>query len=104
MSTLGVIELIGLFRISEIEDWRKMQKNQEHTNKWMIRDVEALAIKLNTLPVFIDATKSSDIPNGPIGGQTRIKLANDHFTYQITWFTLSACTTLLWFSKFILKR
>ena len=96
--------MIGLFRISEIKDWRKLQQNQEHTNNWMIRDVEALAVKLNTLPVFIDATKSSDIKNGPIGGQTRIKLPNDHFTYQITWFTLSACTTLLWLSKFILKR
>ena len=77
--------LLGVLRKDE-EKISLMPKNPEDTNKWMTRDVEALARKLDTLPIFIDADQHSTIENGPIGGQTRTNnIPNDHLTYLITW-------------------
>lgn len=56
-----------------------------------------------TEPVFLDATANSTIPGGPIGGQTRVSLRNEHLSYIITWFSLSAFTSWLWYTK-IYKR
>ena len=67
------------------------------------RNVESLAEKFNTLPIFIDADEKSTITNGPIGGQTRVSLRNDHLSYLITWFSLSAATTLMWIKKYAIK-
>ena len=39
---------------------------------------------------------------GPIGGQTRISLTNDHAQYMFTWWAVSAITTILWLQKFVL--
>ena len=49
------------------------------------RDLEALAAKLGTDPIFIDADEFSTVPKGPIGGQTRINFRNDHMSYLLTW-------------------
>ncbi len=49
------------------------------------RDVDAIAAKLGTAPVYLDADADSSVPNGPVGGQTRVTLRNDHLSYLITW-------------------
>ena len=98
----NVIELTGVVRLTD-EAQRFKPKNPESGNKWSSRDVEALAEKFNTLPIFIDADQSSTVKNGPIGGQTRITLPNDHLSYLITWFSLSAVTSLLWIKKYVFK-
>ena len=84
----SIIDLIGVVRQTEIATGvakRVMPKNAENTNNWSTRDVEALASKLETLPIFIDAAHSSSVMNGPVGGQTRCSLPNDHLAYLITW-------------------
>jgi len=98
--TTETIDLIGAVRRTE-KGQNFMPKNAENTQKWSTRDVEALANKLGTLPIFIDADFKSTIPYGPIGGQTRCSLSNDHMSYLITWFSLSAATTLLWMAKHV---
>ena len=40
---------------------------------------------LNTLPIFLDADAPATIPGGPIGGQTKVTLRNDHLSYMFTW-------------------
>lgn len=52
-------------------------------------------------PIFLDATNEFDIPGGPVGGQTRISLRNEHLSYILTWFTLSGATGYMWYLKFI---
>lgn len=52
---------------------------------WNYRDIDAMADKLNTEHVFLDADRNSTIPEGPIGGQTRVTLRNEHMSYIITW-------------------
>ena len=99
---VNVIDLNGVVRLTD-EEQRFKPKNPESGTKWSSRDVEALAAKFNTLPIFIDADQSSTVKNGPIGGQTRITLRNDHLSYLITWFSLSALTTLLWLMKYVFK-
>lgn len=48
-------------------------------------------------PVFLDA--KSSVKGGPIGGQTRITLRNEHVSYIVTWFSLSAITSYLWYRQ-----
>ena len=64
------------------------------------RDVYALAKRLGTDPIFVDAGEESTVKGGPIGGQTRVKLRNDHFSYMLTWYTLSAATLIAWLKMF----
>lgn len=66
----------------------------------LFRDVYALAKRLDAEPIFVDASEESSVKGGPIGGQTRVKLRNDHLSYMITWYTLSACTLLAWLRMF----
>jgi len=99
----GNIDLIGVVRQTEKASQNFMPKNAEDTNQWTSRDVEALASKLETLPIFIDAAHSSSVMNGPVGGQTRCSLPNDHLAYLITWFSLSAATSAMWVVKYVWK-
>jgi surfeit locus 1 family protein len=47
--------------------------------------------------VYVDAV-ASDIPGGlPIGGQTRINLANDHLEYAITWYSFAVILAVIYF-------
>jgi surfeit locus 1 family protein len=47
--------------------------------------------------VYADAV-ASDIPGGlPIGGQTRIQLANDHLEYAITWYAFAVILAVIYF-------
>lgn len=62
-----------------------------------------MSSKLGTLPVFIDADGTSTIPGGPIGGQTRVTLRNEHLSYIVTWYGLSLLTTYMWYLKYIKK-
>ena len=80
--------------------------NDVKSDRWQSRDVEALANKLDTLPVFLDldleSSREAALSGGPIGGQTRISLRNDHAQYMMTWWGLTAGTTLLWLKRFVL--
>lgn len=52
-------------------------------------------------PIFLDATNDFDVEGGPIGGQTRISLRNEHLSYILTWYSLCAFTSFMWYSRFI---
>lgn len=43
-------------------------------------------------PIFIDADFHSTAPGGPIGGQTRVTLRNEHMQYILTWLVLLPAT------------
>lgn len=98
----GLTELVGVVRMSE-QRQQFTPKNLVDTNRWSSRDIDALANKLGTLPIFVDADEKSTVPKGPIGGQTRVTLRNDHLSYLLTWFSLSAVTLFMWVRKFIPK-
>ncbi len=49
------------------------------------RDIDLLSARLSTAPVFVDADEASGVAGGPVGGQTRVTMRNDHLEYMLTW-------------------
>lgn len=94
------VELVGLVRLTE-KRRSFMPHNSEERNQWYYRDVDTMSRVANTEPIFIDSDLSSTIPGGPIGGQTRVTLRNEHMQYIITWYGLCAATSYLWYTKFV---
>ncbi|XP_006863892.1 PREDICTED: surfeit locus protein 1 [Chrysochloris asiatica] len=94
------VDLVGMVRLTEP---RKpfVPKNNPERNHWYYRDLEAMASVTGSEPIFIDADFKSTVPGGPIGGQTRVTLRNDHLQYIITWYGLCAATAYLWGKKFL---
>jgi len=94
------VEVVGVVRLTEP---RKpfVPKNDADKNRWHYRDLEAMAGVTGAEPIFIDADFGSTIPGGPIGGQTRITLRNEHMQYIATWYGLCAATSYMWYAKFI---
>ncbi|KAI3362177.1 hypothetical protein L3Q82_012497, partial [Scortum barcoo] len=79
----GEVEVVGVIRLTEI---RKpfVPNNDVGRNLWHYRDLEAMSSHTGAEPIFIDADFGSTIPGGPIGGQTRITLRNEHMQYIVT--------------------
>uniref|UniRef100_A0ACB8F0C2 Surfeit locus protein 1 n=1 Tax=Sphaerodactylus townsendi TaxID=933632 RepID=A0ACB8F0C2_9SAUR len=96
------IALTGVVRLSETRKPFVPENNVEQ-NRWYYRDLEAMARVTGAEPIFIDADYKSTVPGGPIGGQTRVTLRNEHMQYIITWYGLCAATSYLWYKKFIQK-
>ncbi|KAL1517419.1 hypothetical protein ABEB36_001186 [Hypothenemus hampei] len=99
----GVVNVIGLLRLNEHRPNFSM-KNRENSNLYFYRDLEAMCASTGASPIFLDQTKDFNIPGGPVGGQTNVTLRNEHLSYIITWFSLSAATTYMWLKKYVLKR
>jgi len=98
----GLIEFEGVVRKTE-QRQQFAAKQTQHGNKWPWRDIPSLASKLETQPIFIDADIHSSVPGGPIGGQTKVALRNDHFSYLVTWYSLSAVTLYMWCKRYLIK-
>lgn len=94
------MELVGVVRLTEQRKPFVPQNNAE-ANRWHYRDLEAMAKATGAEEIFIDAVMESTIPGGPIGGQTRVTLRNEHMQYIITWYGLCAVTSYMWYAKFI---
>ncbi|XP_047425819.1 surfeit locus protein 1 [Mugil cephalus] len=96
------VDLVGVVRLTET---RKpfVPNNDVERNRWHYRDLEAMSQVTGAEPIFIDADFKSTIPGGPIGGQTRVTLRNEHMQYIITWYGLCAATSYMWYAKFIKK-
>lgn len=97
----GTVEISGIIRKTEMKS--NYMSDHGSSNIWHIRDVEGIAKATQTLPIFIDADFASTVEGGPIGGQTKVTLRNDHLQYLITWFTVSAATLFMWI-KWFAKR
>lgn len=99
----GEVELVGVVRRNE----RRapfVPKNEAGSRFFHYRDVETMARLCDTDPIFLDADAESTIPGGPEGGQTRVTLRNEHLSYIITWYSLSAATLYIWFRRYVQKR
>ncbi|KAG8509443.1 Surfeit locus protein 1 [Galemys pyrenaicus] len=96
----GDVDLVGAVRLTET---RKpfVPENNPEKNHWHYRDLEAMARLTGAEPIFIDADFRSTVPGGPVGGQTRVTLRNEHMQYILTWYGLCAATSFLWYTKFL---
>ena len=75
-------------------------QNIPERNVWYYKNFEEMAKHCNASPIYVEATFESSQRNGPIGGQTNINVRNEHLNYLLTWYTLSAVTTAMWYFKF----
>ncbi|RVE49245.1 hypothetical protein evm_006137 [Chilo suppressalis] len=99
----GEVELVGVVRLSE-KRAPFMPKNNPEKGAWYCRDLEQMSQYLNCAPVWLDVRGIDDPPEGwPIPNQTRVTLRNEHLSYLVTWYLLSAFTAAMWHRYFIRK-
>jgi len=94
----GEVEVVGVVRHTDKGAF--LGDNDKKSRVWQSRDLYGIAEKLDTLPVWLDANVRSSVEGGPIGGQTRVNLRNEHMSYIVTWYSLSVLTAALWWFKF----
>ncbi|CAD7002324.1 SURF1-like protein [Ceratitis capitata] len=96
----GEVELTGVVRMAE----NRPQFSPDHKGGvFLYRDLPKMCALTGAAPIMLDATYESSVPGGPVGGQTRVTLRNEHLSYLLTWFSLSAITSYLWYRQ-IFKR
>ncbi|CAH0546509.1 unnamed protein product [Brassicogethes aeneus] len=94
------VNLIGIVRLQENRPTFSL-KNQEGSNIFFYRDINDMSKIAGTSKIFLDATDDYIIADGPLGGQTRISLRNEHMSYILTWYSLAAFTGFMWYAKFL---
>lgn len=94
----GPVTVTGLLRRSE-PDGGFLRRNDPAAGRWFSRDVPALAAAAGlppaaVAPYFVDAGADTPCatPEGPVGGLTVLRFANNHLVYALTWFALAAMT------------
>ena len=60
-----------------------VSENNPDRNHWHYHDLETTSRLPGTDPIFTDANFQSTVLKGPIGGQTRVTLRNEHLQYII---------------------
>lgn len=96
----GPVKISGIVRLQERRPPFMPKSDQTSQDIWLYRDVDAMAQKAGTAPVFIDLDLKSSVEGGPMGGQTRVTLRNEHMSYIITWYSLALITFVMWFRRY----
>lgn len=99
---VGTIEIVGNVRTGEKRP-PFVPANTPTSGVWHYRDLDAMAQVAEAEPIYIELSVGYGTPGGPIGGQTRITLRNEHLSYIVTWYGLCASTGYIWFRHFMQK-
>ncbi|XP_046545941.1 surfeit locus protein 1-like [Haliotis rubra] len=94
------VEIVGVVRHDDQRNPFMPKGNHKTSGFWLYRSVTEMSQAAGTAPVFIDADRYSTVNGGPIGGQTRVTLRNEHMSYIITWFSLGLITSLMWYRRY----
>lgn len=92
----GEVEITGVVRLNET---RPPFSPESRGNQLQYRDLAKICKLTGADPYFLDARVESTVEGGPIGGQTRVNLRNEHLSYILTWFSLSGATSYVWYRK-----
>lgn len=91
-----VVTVTGLIRTPEAPSLF-IPDNDPKANQWFSRDLTAMTRSMfpggtvQVAPFFLEAD-ATEVPGGlPKGGQTRLKITNNHLQYALTWFGLAIC-------------
>lgn len=97
----GTVEIKGIVRLDE----PRPQFTPNHRgNLFFYRDLLKMSSLTFSDPFFVDQKFDPSLPQkAPIGGQTRVSLRNEHLSYVITWYSLSAFTAFLWWRRIVTK-
>jgi surfeit locus 1 family protein len=94
----GAVEVRGILRIPPAPNWIQ-PKNNPAKGEWYNADLAAMAAadKLTGfLPYVLEADATANPGGYPVGGQTRLTLPNDHFSYAVTWYSLAAILVIIY--------
>lgn len=94
----GGTEVVGLIREGGRTGWFTPD-NRPGENFWFYVDVPAMAAHAGlaqSLPYFVEAGPAENPGGLPIGGQTRLKLRNDHLQYAVTWYLLALALVVIY--------
>uniref|UniRef100_A0A7E4ZW29 SURF1-like protein n=1 Tax=Panagrellus redivivus TaxID=6233 RepID=A0A7E4ZW29_PANRE len=95
-----VVEFDAIVRKSENRP-QFVSENNVDRGIWFYKNFEQMGDYCGAAPIYVEATHESTTPEGPIAGQTNVTVRNEHLNYLITWFSLSAITTGMWYLKFV---
>ncbi|XP_029154859.1 surfeit locus protein 1 [Nylanderia fulva] len=95
-------EIIGIIRKTEKRP-TFVPDNAPEKGVWHFRDLNAMAKVAEAEPVYIELLSGYSTPHGPIAGQTKVTLRNEHVSYILTWYGLFASTSYMWFRYFMQK-
>ena len=73
--------------------------NEPQANIWFYGDLDGMA-KFHKIvhyaPIFLEADDTPNPGGLPIGGQSRVKISNDHLNYALTWFSLAVALLIVY--------
>nr|WP_246736230.1 SURF1 family protein [Enterovirga sp. DB1703] len=101
----GEVTVTGLLRNPERRGWF-VPANDPVRDEWFVRSIAEMASARGlsrVAPFYVDADATPNPGGWPRGGQTRIRLPNDHLGYALTWFGL-ALTLVGVFAAFAWRR
>lgn len=98
----GIVQIQGVVRTNE----NRPSFTPEHKKReiFLYRDLFKMSKITGASPYFIDANYESSVPGGPVGGQTKVNVRNEHLSYVVTWYSLSAFTAFLWYRQIIKRK
>ncbi|KAH8232708.1 hypothetical protein KR038_000458 [Drosophila bunnanda] len=97
------VELTAVVRKGESRP--QLTPDHKGGNVFLYRDLPRMSASTGAAPVFLDAIYDEQTAkSGPIGGQTRVTMRNDHLSYLVTWFSLSAATSFLWYRQIVKRK
>jgi len=87
----GFVKVSGIGR----KPWEQktfVADNEPQANIWFYGDLDGMAKFLGIVhyaPLFLEADDTPNPGGLPLGGQSRVKISNDHLNYALTWFSLA---------------
>jgi surfeit locus 1 family protein len=102
----GPVTVNGLVRAPERQH-AFVPDNDPARNIWFFRDVAAMAAAArhpDAAPFLIDE-RANTVPGGlPQAGETRLRFANDHLQYALTWYGLVLCLAAVYIALWVAQR
>ncbi len=93
----GTVTVEGVARITSPHN-TFTPRNDALGNQWFWIDIPAMAKHAEHAlqPVYVEAGPAPNAGGLPLGGQTRIKLRNDHLGYAVTWYGLAVALAAIY--------
>lgn len=94
----GSVKLSGVGRKLWLQN-TFVADNEPEANIWFYGDLDGMAKFLGIVhyaPIFLEADATPNPGGLPIGGQSRLKISNDHLNYALTWFSLAVALLIVY--------
>jgi len=94
----GEVEIVGFNRFDE--SLPPFAYNDIENRMFYNRDLNVMSEMTGSVPIFIESDVATSTQGGPIGGQTRVHIRNQHMEYILTWFGLAFLLSFIWYKLY----